>query len=134
MANINGSGFLVSVAGTDLVDQTECSISMSSEYVSTATKQSGGFNTGILGQRSASISVSGLTNDTGSAAEVLMVHYLARTSFAVTFGLADSGSQDHSYSGNFFCTSFEESAGTEDTVTYSATFESTGAIALDITD
>ena len=48
-------------------------------------------------------------------------------STALIFGF-DDASDDYNYTCNGFCTSLEVSAGTEDNVTYSATFEITGAI------
>jgi len=134
MANINGTDWLVTVDSAVLTDQTEGTFNMTAASIDTSHKGSGGFTARIPGQRSATMSVSGLSNTTGSAASVLMAHMIAGTTFPVTFGFADSGAEDHSYSGTFLCTSFEESAGTEDTVTYSATFESTGVLALDTVD
>ena len=50
-----------------------------------------------------------------------------RAAVSIVFGL-DGATDDYNYSCNAFCTSLEVSAATEDNVTYSASFEITGAI------
>jgi len=133
MAILNGTVYVVSIAGTAMPDQTEGSISLSMETRDIQTKASGGFKELLESTRSGSISVSGLVDDTTSAVTTLMTHFTARTSFAVKFGV-DTGTHDDVFSGTAFCTSIETSAGTEDNVTYSATLELTGAITHDSDD
>ena len=129
MAILNGTVFLLSVAGTALADQTEGSISISMETRDITTKDSAGYRELLEGVRSGTISVSGLIDDDGAggAGGTLFSTLDGRASVALVFGF-DDASDDYNYTCNGFCTSMEVSGGTEDNVTYSATFEITGAI------
>ena len=129
MAILNGTVFLLKVGGTALADQTEGSISINMETRDITTKDSAGNRELAEGMRSGSISVSGLVddNDTGGAGGTLFTTLKARTAVALVFGFDDT-SDDYNYTCNGFCTSLEVSGGTEDNVTYSATFEITGEI------
>ena len=133
MAIFNGTVYIVSIAGTAMPDQTEGSISLSMETRDITTKGSSGFRELLEGLRSGSISVSGLVDDTTSAVTTLMTHFTARSNFAIKFGV-DTGTHDDVFAATAYCTSIETSAGTEDNVTYSATFELTGAITHDSDD
>ena len=133
-AIFNGTVYIVSIAGTALPDQTEGSISLSMETRDVTTKDSSGFRELLEGTRSASISVSGLVDDTTSAVTTLMTHFAARSSFAIAFGV-NTGTHDDVFDcTKAFVTSIETSAGTEDNVTYSATIELSGAITHDSAD
>jgi predicted secreted protein len=129
MAILNGTIFLLKVAGTALADQTEGSISINMETRDITTKDSTGYRELAEGLRSGSISVSGLVDDdaSGGAGGTLFTTLNARASVALVFGF-DDASDDYNYECDGFCTSLEVSGGTEDNVTYSATFEITGAI------
>jgi len=133
MAIFNGTVYIVSIAGTAMPDQTEGSISLSMETRDITTKDSSGFRELFGGLRSGSVSVSGLVDDTTNAVTTLMTHFTARSSFAIKFGV-DTGTHDDVFSATAFCTSIETSAGTEDNVSYSATFELSGAITHDSDD
>lgn len=130
---INGSVYLLKI-GTEggevaIPDQTEGSISINMETRDVTTKDSSGYRDLLEGVRSASISVSGLVDDDGAggAGADLFAVLNGRSTTHIIFGL-DAASDDYHYECNAFCTSLEISAGTEDNVTYSATFEVTGAI------
>ena len=133
MAIINGTVYLLKI-GTDgsevaIPDQTEGSISINMETRDITTKDSSGYRELLEGVRSASISVSGLVDDDGAggAGADLFAVLDGRTTTHIIFGL-DAATDDYHYECDAFCTSLEISAGTEDNVTYSATFEVTGAI------
>ena len=128
MAILNGTVFLLKIGGTALPDQTEGSISINMETRDITTKDSSGFRELLEGVKSGSISVSGLVDDDGSggAGGVLFADLNSRTAQTIMFGLDDT--DDYHYSCSAFCTSLEVGGGTEDNVTYSATFEITGAI------
>lgn len=133
MAIINGTVFLLKI-GTDgsevaLPDQTEGSISLNLETRDITTKDSSGYRELLEGVRSGSISVSGLVDDDGAggAGADLFAVLDARSTTHIIFGL-DAASDDYHYECDAFCTSLEVGGGTEDNVTYSATFEITGAI------
>ena len=129
MAILNGTVFLLSIGGTALPDQTEGSISISMETRDITTKDSAGYRELLEGVRSGTISVSGLVDDDGAggAGGVLFADLDSRTAQTLVFGF-DDATDDYNYSCSAFCTSLEVSAATEDNVTYSATFEVTGAI------
>ena len=129
MAILNGTVFLLKVGGTALPDQTEGSISINMETRDITTKDSSGYRELLEGVRSGTISVSGLVDDDGAggAGGTLFTTLNDRSSVALVFGF-DDASDDYNYTCNGFCTSMEVSGGTEDNVTYSATFEITGAI------
>ena len=129
MAILNGTVFLLSIGGTALPDQTEGSISISMETRDITTKDSAGYRELLEGVRSGTISVSGLIDDDGAggAGGVLFADLNSREVQTLVFGF-DDATDDYNYSCSAFCTSLEVSAATEDNVTYSATFEITGAI------
>jgi len=129
MAILNGTVFLLSIGGTALPDQTEGSISISMETRDITTKDSAGYRELLEGVRAGTISVSGLVDDDGAggAGGVLFADLDSRTAQTLVFGF-DDATDDYNYSCSAFCTSLEVSAATEDNVTYSATFEITGAI------
>ena len=126
MAIFNGTVYILSLDGTALPDQTEGSISISMEMIDITTKSSAGYREVKPGLRSGTISVSGLVDDDG-AGGVLFADLDSRTAQTLVFGF-DDATDDYNYSCSAFCTSLEVSAATEDNVTYSATFEITGAI------
>jgi predicted secreted protein len=129
MPILNGTVFLLKVGGTALPDQTEGSISINMETRDITTKDSAGYRELLEGVRSGTISVSGLVDDDGAggAGGTLFTTLDDRASVALVFGFDDT-SDDYNYTCNGFCTSMEVSGGTEDNVTYSATFEITGEI------
>jgi predicted secreted protein len=129
MAILNGTVFLLTIGGTALPDQTEGSISINMETRDITTKDSAGYRELLGGLRSGTISVSGLIDDddAGGAGGTLFTTLSNRTSVALVFGF-DTATDDYNYTCNGFCTSLEVSAGTEDNVTYSATFEITSTI------
>ena len=133
MAILNGTVFLLKI-GTDgsevaLPDQTEGSISLNLETRDITTKDSSGYRELLEGVRSGSISVSGLVDDDGAggAGADLFAVLDGRSTTHIIFGL-DGATDDYHYECDAFCTSLEVGGGTEDNVTYSATFEITGAI------
>ena len=133
MAIINGTVYLLKIGadGSEVAipDQTEGSISINMETRDITTKDSSGYRELLEGVRSASISVSGLVDDDGAggAGADLFAVLDGRSTTHIIFGL-DAASDDYHFECDAFCTSLEISAGTEDNVTYSATFEVTGAI------
>ena len=129
MPILNGTVFLLQVGGTALPDQTEGSISINMETRDITTKDSLGYRELLEGVISGTISVSGLIDDDGAggAGGTLFTTLDGRSSVALVFGFDDT-SDDYNYTCNGFCTSMEVSGGTEDNVTYSATFEITGEI------
>lgn len=127
-ANIMNGTLLGVYVGTTLVAHaTEGSISLSMDTRDISSKDSAGTRALLEGMKSGSISMSALyAEDAAYGADELYTAMAARTPLAVKFSTEVSG--DHFWSASAYLTSLEVSAGTEDNVTYSATFELTGAI------
>ena len=132
MAILNGTVYLLSVGGTALPDQTEGSISINMETRDITTKDSAGWRELLAGTRSGSISCSGLIDytdtDNNKDATDLFLAFENRTALSLTFEKANEVTGDLSFACTGFLTSLEQSGGTEDTATYSATFELSGEV------
>lgn len=131
MGVFNGTALGVYVGSTLVAAAQDVSISMSVETIDVTTKESGGYRELLGGLRTASFSVNGLidyTEATNESTADLATKLLARTAVTLKFSTEVTG--DQSVSADAICTSLELSGGTEDTATYSATFESTGTVTL----
>lgn len=128
MATFNGTNLGVYIGGTLIGASTECSLSLSMETIDVSTKDSDAWRYLLAGMRSGSVSVSGLIDYAGGTYDVpdLFAAFTGRTALTLKFSTEDTG--DQSYTASAFITSLEQSAGTEDTATYSATFELSGVI------
>ena len=85
----------------------------------------------MAGTRSGSISCSGLIDYTDASNKDttdLFVAFENRTSLTLAFQKANEVTGDLAFTCVGFLTSLEQSGGTEDTATYSATFEISGVI------
>jgi len=111
---------------------TELGVYMDSTLIAAATDCSLSLNVETIDITSGSISVSGLIDYTDSVPNKdvtdLWTAWEARTAVTVKFSKATEVTGDLSFSASAIITSLEQSGGTEDTATYSATFELTGAI------
>ena len=124
---MNGTLLGIYVGSTLIAHATEGSISLSMDTRDISSKDSAGTRALLEGMKSGSISMSALyAEDAAYGADELYTAMAARTPLAVKFSTEVSG--DHFWSASAYLTSLEVSAGTEDNVTYSATFELTGAI------
>ena len=107
----------------------DVSLSLSMETIDVTTKQNGGFRDLLAGNRSGSMSVNGLIDYSVEADEKnvseLFTAYTNRTVLALRFQLDPNNDTtgDPQWYANGVLTSLEQSAGTEDTATFSATFE-----------
>ena len=131
MAVFNATLLGVYVEGTLVAAAQDVSVSMSVETIDVTTKESGGYRELLGGLRSATFSVNGLvdyTEATNESTADLATRLLARTEVTLKFSTEVTG--DQSVSAEAICTSLELSGGTEDTATYSATFEATGTVTL----
>jgi len=91
------------------------------------TKDSSGTRDILEATKSGTISVSALyAEDAAYGVDDLMTAWSGRTQLTVKFSTEVSG--DHYWEASAYVTSLEVSSGMEDNVTYSATFELTGAI------
>ena len=124
---MNGTLLGVYVGSTLIAHATEGSISLSMDTRDTTTKSSAGQRALLEGTKSGTISVSALyAEDAAYGVDDLMTPWAARTTVTVKFSTEVSG--DHFWSAAAYITSLEVSASMEDNVSYSATFELTGAI------
>ena len=131
MAVFNATLLGVYVEDTLVAAAQDVSVSMSVETIDVTTKESGGYRELLGGLRSATFSVNGLvdyTEATNESTADLATRLLARTAVTLKFSTEVTG--DQSVSAEAICTSLELSGGTEDTATYSATFEATGTVTL----
>lgn len=127
---MNGTDLAFYVDGALIGHATEGSISVSEEPRDTTTKQSGGWRELAEGLRSWSGSTSHFhAEDATVNVDDLYAHILARTSVEVLFSTEQTG--DKRWSGTARVTSVEVSAGVEDNVTLSVSFEGTGALAYE---
>tara|TARA_B110000977_G_scaffold149151_1_gene189064 strand:+ start:2850 stop:3260 length:411 start_codon:yes stop_codon:yes gene_type:complete len=124
---MNGTLLGVYAGSTLIAHATEGSISLSMDTRDATTKSSSGSRDLLEATKSGTISVSALyAEDAAYGVDDLMTSWAARTTLVVKFSTEVSG--DHFWSASAYISSIEVSAGMEDNVTYSATFELTGAI------
>ena len=124
---MNGTLMGIYIGSTLVAHATEGSISLSMDTRDISSKDSAGTRALLEGMKSGSISMSALyAEDAAYGADELYTAMAARTPLAVKFSTEVTA--DHFWSASAYLTSLEVSAGTEDNVTYSATFELTGAI------
>ena len=132
MAIFNGTELGVYIDDTLIAAATDCSLSLSMETIDITTKDSAGWRELLAGTRSGSISCSGLIDytdaDSNKDTTDLFAAFENRTALSLTFEKANEVTGDLSFACTGFLTSLEQSGGTEDTATYSATFEISGVI------
>lgn len=126
---LNGTSIGIYYGTQILGAATSHTLSIQSETADVTTKDSAGWREILPTLKSWSISVEALmTYDETYGATELRAALTARTQLNFKFQTGASG--DDNYYGNGYITSFEINAPMEDAVTYSATFEGTGAIAV----
>jgi TP901-1 family phage major tail protein len=130
MAVFNGTNVALSVGGTVIGQATECSLTLNQETIDVTTKDSSGNRELIGGMKSGSMSVSGLIDVSAATtgALTLVAQWETGGSVAVVFDHAATGGK--TFTGSGIITSLEQSGGTEDAPTFSASIELTGAITV----
>lgn len=131
MAIFNGTELGVYIGGTLIAAATDCSLSLNMEMIDITTKDSAAFRELLPGLRSGSISCSGLIDFLDASNKDmtdLWSAYENKETLTLKFAKANETAGELSFSASGFISSLEQSGGTEDTATYSATFELTGAI------
>ena len=139
---INASSIRVFLGTTDdsevVVDHvTECSISMSTDMRDITTKTSGGWREILPGMKSASLSLSGLfAEDATTNYNQLVDHQIAGNKLFIVFTNTGTGTAANAGDEQFdvagYITSLEQTAGTEDNVTFSMTIEITGTVVREV--
>lgn len=139
---INASSIRVFLGTTDdsevVVDHvTECSISLSTDIRDITTKTSGGWREILPALKSASLSLSGLfAEDATNNFNQLVDHQIAGNLLYVVFTNTGTGTAanagDEQFDVSGYITSLEQTAGTEDNVTFSMTLEITGTVVREV--
>lgn len=139
---INASSIRVFLGTTDdsevVVDHvTECSISLSTDIRDITTKTSGGWREILPALKSASLSLSGLfAEDATNNFNQLVDHQIAGNLLYVVFTNTGAGASanagDEQFDVSGYITSLEQTAGTEDNVTFSMTLEITGTVVREV--
>jgi len=122
---------------TAVANVTECSISLSTETRDISTKTSGGWREILPAMKSASINVSGyFAEDATNSFNALVDYQIAGTKVFAVFTNVGSGVTPNAGDEEFdivgYITSIEQTAGFEDNVTWSLTFEITGAVVREV--
>mgnify|MGYP001425253873 CR=1 FL=1 len=131
MAIFNGTELGVYIGGTLIAAAQDVSLSLNMETIDITTKDSSGYRELLAGMKSGSMSVSGLIDYLDASNKDITDLWTAwenRDTLTLKFSKATETAGELSFSASGFITSLEQSGGTEDTATYSATFELTGAI------
>ena len=124
---MNGTLLGVYAGGTLIAHATEGSISLSMDTRDATTKDSSGTRDLLEATKSGTISVSALYAEAAAyGVDDLMTAWSGRTALTVKFSTEVTG--DHYWEASAYVTSLEVNSGMEDNVTYSATFELSGAI------
>lgn len=124
---MNGTLLGVYSGSTLIAHATEGSISLSMDTRDVTTKDSSGTRELLEATKSGTISVSALyAEDATYGVDDLMGAWSGRSQITVKFSTEVSG--DHYWSATAYVTSLEVNSAMEDNVSYSATFELTGAI------
>lgn len=139
---INASSIRVFLGTTDdsevVVDHvTECSISLNTDIRDITTKTSNGWREILPALKSASLSLSGLfAEDATNNFNSLVDHQIAGNLLYVIFTNTGAGSTanagDEQFDVSGYITSLEQTAGTEDNVTFSMTLEITGTVVREV--
>lgn len=133
MAVINGTSLKISTdivttdTQVDLVAQSEVSVSFEMEEIEVTTKADGGYKKVIPGKRSATVSFSGFldNDDTNNWLSIMTLWASDSGECAIE---VDDGTV--SFSGDAVLTSFEVSAGVEDSTQISGAFVFNGDVTI----
>ena len=135
---LNGTSVIVKTgtAGseTEIAFCTNASLSLSMDTRDISNKSSAGWRELLEAQMSWTVSCEGLVafkDSSGTAVKSyddLVTDLVARTQFSIVVTPASTSSGDYYWSGSCYITSIEQSDPLEDNVTWSATFEGTGAL------
>jgi hypothetical protein len=126
---VKGNGILVYVGGTAIACTTDGSVDHSYEEIDATCKDSDGVKAILLGQQSATFSVSGLMQfDATYGIEDLRSIFDAGNTVVILWSTESAG--DQSWSATCYMTQLQESAGLNGVAEWSCTFTSTGAVTL----
>ena len=124
MAAIKGLDVLIKVGSTVVGGQRNASLEMSAETIDTTVKTTGGWASKIPGIKSWTSSCDGVYFVDDAGLEAAQTAFMNGTAVSLEF----SNSEGLSYSGQAVITSMSVEAGQEDVVSYTISFEGTGAL------
>ena len=126
MAAIKGLDVLIKVGSTVVGGQRNASLEMSAETIDTTVKSTGGWASKITGIKSWTSSCDGVYFVDDAGLEAAQTAFMNGTSVQLDF----SKGEDLVYSGQAVITSMSVEAGQEDVVSYTISFEGTGALTV----
>ena len=126
MAAIKGLDVLIKVGSTVVGGQRNASLEMSAETIDTTVKTTGGWAAKIPGIKSWTSSCDGVYFVDDAGLEAAQTAFMNGTAVSLEF----SNSNGLSYSGQAVITSMAVEAGQEDIVSYTISFEGTGALTV----
>ena len=124
MAAIKGLDVLIKVGSTVVGGQRNASLEMSAETIDTTVKTTGGWAAKIPGIKSWTSSCDGVYFVDDAGLEAAQAAFMNGTEVKLDF----SNSNGLAYSGQAVITSMSVEAGQEDIVSYTISFEGTGAL------
>ena len=124
MAAIKGLDVLIKVGSTVVGGQRNASLEMSAETIDTTVKSTGGWAAKIPGIKSWTSSCDGVYFLDDAGLEAAQAAFMNGTEVKLDF----SNSSGLAYSGQAVITSMSVEAGQEDIVSYTISFEGTGAL------
>lgn len=124
MAAIKGLDVLIKVGSQVVGGQRNASLEMSAETIDTTVKTTGGWASKITGIKSWTSSCDGVYFVDDAGLEAAQTAFMNGTAVSLEF----SNSNGLSYSGQAVITSMSVEAGQEDIVSYTISFEGTGAL------
>ena len=124
MAAIKGLDVLIKVGSTVVGGQRNASLEMSAETIDTTVKTTGGWASKITGIKSWTSSCDGIYFVDDAGLEAAQAAFMNGTEVKLDF----TNSSGLAYSGQAVITSMSVEAGQEDVVSYTISFEGTGAL------
>ena len=124
MSAIKGLDVLIKVGSTVVGGQRNASLEMSAETIDTTVKSTGGWAAKIPGMKSWTSSCDGVYFLDDAGLEAAQAAFMNGTEVKLDF----SNSSGLAYSGQAVITSMSVEAGQEDIVSYTISFEGTGAL------
>ena len=124
MSAIKGLDVLIKVGSTVVGGQRNASLEMSAETIDTTVKSTGGWAAKIPGIKSWTSSCDGVYFLDDAGLEAAQAAFMNGTEVKLDF----SNSAGLAYSGQAVITSMSVEAGQEDVVSYTISFEGTGAL------
>ena len=126
MSAIKGLDVLIKVGSQVVGGQRNASLEMSAETIDTTVKTTGGWAAKIPGIKSWTSSCDGVYFVDDAGLEAAQTAFMNGTAVSLEF----SNSNGLSYSGQAVITSMSVEAGQEDIVSYTISFEGTGALTV----